>query len=73
MDGVNSSSCDCPAMVPHNYNVAALRVLVLVAAHPKLWSLVQFCALSILSLWPKPSLAHYPLFIVCLETNLFKK
>jgi hypothetical protein len=52
---------------------AALRVLVLVAAHPKLWSFVRLCAWSILSLRPKPRLAHYPAFIVCLATILFKK
>jgi hypothetical protein len=42
---------------------AALRVLVLVAAHPKLQSFVQLCAWSILSLRPKPPLAHYSEFI----------
>ena len=52
---------------------ADLRVLVLVSAHPKLRSFVRLCAWSILSLGPKPPLAHYPAFIVCLATNLFKK
>jgi hypothetical protein len=52
---------------------AALRVLVLVAAHPKFWTFVRLCAWSILSLGPKPPLAHYPAFIVCLATTLFKK
>jgi hypothetical protein len=52
--------------------LVALRVLVLVAAHPKLRSFVQLCALSILSLSPKPPLAHYPAFIVCLATTLLK-
>jgi hypothetical protein len=35
----------------------ALRVLVLVAAHPRLQSFVRLCAWSILSLRPKPPLA----------------
>jgi hypothetical protein len=35
---------------------AALRLFVLVAAHPKLRSFVQLCAWSILSLGPKPPL-----------------
>jgi hypothetical protein len=52
---------------------AALRVLVLVAAHPKLRSFVRLCAWSILSLRPKLPIAHYPVFIVCLVTTLFKK
>jgi hypothetical protein len=36
---------------------AALRLLVLVAAHPKLRSFVRLCAWSILSLGPKPPLS----------------
>ena len=48
---------------------AALRVLVLVSAHPKLRSFVRLCAWFILSLGPKPPLAHYPAFIVCLATT----
>jgi hypothetical protein len=51
---------------------AALRVLALVAAHPKLRSFVRLCVRSILSLGPKPPLAHYPAFIVCLATTSFK-
>jgi hypothetical protein len=35
---------------------AALHGLVLVAAHPKLWSFVRFCAWSILLPGPKPHL-----------------
>jgi hypothetical protein len=49
-----------------------LFLLVLVAAHPKLRSFVRLCAWSILSLGPKPQLSHYPAFIVCLATTLFK-
>jgi hypothetical protein len=45
---------------------AALRVLVLVAAHPKLRSFVRLCAWSMLLLGSKPPLAHYPAFVVCL-------
>jgi hypothetical protein len=52
--------------------LAALRVLVLVADHPKLQSFVRLCAWSILSLRPKPPLAHYPAFIVHLATNSLK-
>jgi hypothetical protein len=52
---------------------AALRVLVLVSAHPKLRSFVQLCAWSILSLGPKPPLADYPDFIVCLCNNFVQK
>ena len=52
---------------------ADLRVLVLVSAHPKLRSFVRLCAWFILSLGPKPPLAHYPAFIVCLATTSFKK
>jgi hypothetical protein len=52
--------------------LAALRVLALVAAHPKLRSFVQLFAWSILSLGPEPPLAHYPVFIVFLVTTLFK-
>ena len=48
---------------------ADLRVLVLVSAHPKLRSFVRLCAWFILSLGPKPPLAHYPAFIVCLATT----
>jgi hypothetical protein len=44
---------------------AAIRFLVLVAAHPKLRSFVRLCASSILSLRPKPPLAHYTAFISC--------
>jgi hypothetical protein len=42
LDRVKSSSCDCPEMISVDVdsNAAALRVLVLVAAHPKLRS---FC------------------------------
>ena len=49
--------------------LAALRVLVLVSAHPKLRSFVRLCAWFMLSLGPKPPLAHYPAFIVCLATT----
>jgi hypothetical protein len=48
---------------------AALHVLVLVVAHPKLWIFVRLCAWSILSLGPKAPLAHHPAFIVCLCDN----
>jgi hypothetical protein len=44
----------------------ALRVLVMIAAHPKMWRFVRLCAWSILLLGTKPPLAHYPAFIVCL-------
>jgi hypothetical protein len=53
--------------------LATLSLLVLVAAHLKLRSFAQLCAWSILSLEPKPPLAYYPAFIVCLATTLFKK
>jgi hypothetical protein len=52
---------------------AALLVLVLVSAHPKLRSFVQLCAWSILLLGPKPPLADYPAFIVCLCDNYVQK
>jgi hypothetical protein len=52
--------------------LAALLVLVLVAAHPKMQSFVQLCAWCMVSLRPKPPLAHYPAFIVYLATILFK-
>jgi hypothetical protein len=47
---------------------AALSVLVLIAALPKLRSFVQICALFMLSLNPKPPLAQYPEFRACLAT-----
>jgi hypothetical protein len=50
-----------------------LRLLVLVAAHPKLQSFVRLCAWSMLLLGNKPPLAHYPELIVWLATTLFKK
>jgi hypothetical protein len=40
---------------------AALRLLVLVEAHPKLQSFAQICDWYMLLLGPKPPLAHYPL------------
>jgi hypothetical protein len=49
---------------------ATLRLLILVAAHPKLRNFVQLCAWSILSLGPKPPFAHYPAFIVYFVTNI---
>jgi hypothetical protein len=52
---------------------AALRVLVLVSAHPKLRSFVRLCAWFMVSLGPKPPLALYPAFIVCLVTTSLKK
>jgi hypothetical protein len=52
---------------------AALRVLVLVPAHPKLRSFIQLCAWFILSLGPKPPLAHYQAIVVCLATTSLKK
>jgi hypothetical protein len=48
--------------IPMPAALRALRVLVLVAAHPKLWIFVQLCAWPMLSLGPKPPLAHYPEF-----------
>jgi hypothetical protein len=76
LDRVKSSSCDCPAKISvdiYPNTMAALRLLVLVAAHSKLRSFVRLCAWSMLLLRPKPSLAHYPAFTVCLVTTLFKK
>ena len=47
--------------------------IVLVSAHPKLRSFVRLCAWFMVSLGPKPPLAHYPAFIVCLATTSLKK
>jgi hypothetical protein len=52
---------------------AALCDLVLVEFHPKLRSFVRLCAWSMLSLGSMPPLAHFPAYIVCLASNLFKK
>ena len=49
---------------------ADLRALVLVSAHPKLRSFVRLCAWFILSLGPKPPLAHYPV-VYSLPCNKF--
>ena len=74
LDRVKSSSCDLPAKDSCGFQMpAALRVLVLVSAHPKLRSFVRLCAWFILSLGPKPPLAHYPAFIVCFATKFVQK
>jgi hypothetical protein len=74
LDRLKSSSCDCPEKIPveSNANARCFKFLVLVAAHPKLQSFVQLYAWSILLLGPKPPLAHYTVFIVCLATTSFK-
>ena len=51
---------------------ADLRGLVLLSAHPKLWSFVRLCNWCMLLLGPKPPLTHSPVLIVCLATNSFK-
>jgi hypothetical protein len=75
LDRVKSSSCDCPAKIPVTVdsNASCFTCFSSGSTHPKLRSFVQLCAWSILSIVPKPPLAHYPAFIVCLATTLFKK
>jgi hypothetical protein len=51
---------------------AALTLLVLVEAHPKLQSFVRLCAWSMLLLGIKPPLLHCPAFIVWLAKSSFK-
>jgi hypothetical protein len=53
--------------------IFALMPGALVAAHPKLWSFVRICAWSMLLLGLKPPVAHYPEFMICLETIFSKK
>jgi hypothetical protein len=48
---------------------AALRLLVVVAAHPRWRRFVRFCAWPMLLLGTKPPLVHYPDFIVCLASE----
>jgi hypothetical protein len=75
LDIVKSSSCDCPAKITVDvcFNSSCFKCFSSAISSPELRSFNQVCAWSILLLRPKPPLAHYPAFIVCLATSLFKK
>jgi hypothetical protein len=75
LDRVKSSSCDCPAKIPVDVysNASCFAYFSSGSSLPEVADFCQLCAWSILSLGPKPSLAHYSAFIVCLATTLFKK
>jgi hypothetical protein len=57
------NSCDVPGKITVDSNSRRLKSLNLFATHPKLQRFVPLCALSILSLGPKPQVAHHPWFI----------
>jgi hypothetical protein len=63
LDRVNSSSYDCSEKMSVDLMPSGLRLLILVASHPKLQRFFQLCAKFMLLLEPKPPLAHYSAFI----------
>jgi hypothetical protein len=75
LNRVKSSSCDCPAKIPVDLdsNASCIKTFSSGSSSSKLRGFVQLCAWSMLSLGPKPPLAYYPAFIVCLATTSFKK
>jgi hypothetical protein len=74
LDRVKSSSCDCPEKIPMavDSNACCFTCSSSGSSSSEVAEFVRLCTWSILLLGPKPPLAHYPAFIVCLETNSFK-
>jgi hypothetical protein len=75
LDRVNSSSCDCPAKIPvdMNSNASCFMCFISGSSSPEVADFCPTLHLVYVIAWPKPPLAHYPAFIVCLATTLFKK
>jgi hypothetical protein len=72
VDRVKSNSCDCPAEIPVDVNSNA-RCFYCFSSGSSSPEVAVFCPTLRLLLGPKPPLAHYPAFIVCLAITLFKK
>jgi hypothetical protein len=75
LDRVKSSSCDCPAKinVDVDSNASCFTCFSSGSSSPEVAEFCPTLRLVYLLLRPKPPLAHYPEFIVCLATTLFKK
>jgi hypothetical protein len=75
LDRVKSSSCDCPEKIPVDSNASCFSCFTCFSSgssSPEDAEFCPTCAWCMVSLRPKPPLAHYPEFIVYLATILFK-
>jgi hypothetical protein len=75
LDRVKSSSCDCPEKIPVDVdvdsNASCFTCFSSGSSSPEVAEFCPTLRLVYLLLGPKPPLAHYPAFIVCLATTLF--
>jgi hypothetical protein len=72
LDRVKSSSCDCPSKSPVDVDVDSnASCFTCFGSGSSSPEVVEVCPTLLLG--PKPPLAHYLAFIVCIATNSFKR